>query len=184
MTPAHFAFALPDWLQAFVAAAPAPGPGPEARMRFVLDLAREHIARRSGGPFSAAVFGPQGELVAVGVNLVEPTQCSLLHAELVAIALAQQALGRYDLADCELVCSTEPCAMCLGAVPWAGIRRLVCAARDADARAIGFDEGAKLPDWEAALATRGIVVVRDVLREEAAALLRDYARAGGLIYNG
>lgn len=153
-------------------------------MRVVLDLVREQITRGSGGPFAAAVFAEDGSLLSVGVNLVEPTQCSLLHAEMVAIALAQRQLGHYDLAGCELVCSTEPCAMCFGAVPWSGVSRLVCGARDADARAIGFDEGAKLPDWQQALEARGIVVVRDVLRSEAAALLQDYARRGGLIYNG
>lgn len=153
-------------------------------MHFVLDLVREQIARGSGGPFAAAVFADDGALLSVGVNLVEPVQCSLLHAELVAIALAQRQLGHYDLAGCELVCSTEPCAMCFGAVPWSGVSRLVCGARDADARAIGFEEGAKLSDWQQALEARGITVVRDVLRVEAAALLQDYARRGGLIYNG
>lgn len=183
-----FSFRLPDWLQQRVPANLALF-SVEARMQFVLGIAREQVRRGSGGPFAAAVFGPQGELLAVGVNLVEPANCSLLHAEMVAIALAQKALGRYDLGaggsfDCELVCSTEPCAMCFGAVPWSGVMRLVCGARDADARAIGFDEGAKLPDWQQALEQRGISVTRDVLRADAAAILQDYAQRGGLIYNG
>lgn len=185
---ADFSFCLPDWLRARVPANLALF-SVETRMQFVLGIAREQVRRGSGGPFAAAVFGPQGELLSVGVNLVEPANCSLLHAEMVAIALAQKALGRYDLGDggkfdCELVTSTEPCAMCFGAVPWSGVTRLVCGARDADARAIGFDEGAKLPDWQQALENRGITVLRDVLREDAAAILQDYARSGGLIYNG
>lgn len=155
-----------------------------ARMQFVLELVRRQIGHGSGGPFAAAVFAADGTLLSVGVNLVEPAQCSLLHAEMVAIALAQRQLGRYDLAGATLVCSTEPCAMCFGAVPWSGVSRLVCGARDADARAIGFDEGAKLPDWPEALRARGIGLVRDVLRDDAAALLQEYARRGGHIYNG
>jgi len=183
-----FSFGLPDWLRARVPANLALH-SVEARMQFVLGLAREQVRRGSGGPFAAAIFGPQGELLALGVNLVEPANCSLLHAEMVAIALAQKALGRYDLGDggrfdCELVSSTEPCAMCFGALPWSGVTRLVCGARDADARAIGFDEGAKLPDWQQALEQRGITVQRDVLRADAAAVLQDYAARGGLIYNG
>jgi hypothetical protein len=63
------------------------------------------------------------------------------------------------------------------------VRRLVCGARDEDARAIGFDEGPKLPDWESALEERGIEVSRDVLRGEAASVLRFYAESGGAIYN-
>jgi tRNA(Arg) A34 adenosine deaminase TadA len=178
----HFAFSLPDWALPLTQTRVAPEP--EARMRFVLELLREQLERGSGGPFSAAIFAADGRLLALGLNLVEPAQCSLLHAEMVAIALAQQALGQRDLAGCELVCSAEPCAMCFGAIPWSGVARVICGARDADARAIGFDEGAKLPDWQLALEQRGISVLRDVLREEAAALLQDYARRGGAIYNG
>ena len=59
----------------------------------------------------------------------------------------------------------------------------MCGARDEDARAVGFDEGAKLPDWITALEERGISVKRDVLREDAARVLRDYANSGGEVYN-
>jgi tRNA(Arg) A34 adenosine deaminase TadA len=102
--------------------------------------------------------------------------------------LAQKSLARYDLSDggrqhYDLVATTEPCAMCFGAVPWSGVQQLVCGARDEDARAIGFDEGPKLPDWVSALNSRGIAVQRDVLREEATAVLREYVAAGGVVYN-
>jgi hypothetical protein len=73
--------------------------------------------------------------------------------------------------------------MCFGAIPWSGVSRLVCGARDADARAAGFDEGPKLKDWVGALAERGIEVVRDVLHAEATAVFAEYAAAGGAIYN-
>jgi tRNA(Arg) A34 adenosine deaminase TadA len=73
--------------------------------------------------------------------------------------------------------------MCFGASPWSGVRRLVCGARDEDARAIGFDEGPKLADWITALNDRGIAVLRDVLRDEAVGVLKDYIEAGGIIYN-
>ncbi|MGC9360154.1 MAG: deaminase, partial [Anaerolineae bacterium] len=119
---------------------------------------------------------------------VERQNASWAHAEMVALALAQQTLGTYDLRSegaprCALVTSAEPCAMCLGAVPWSGVQQLVCGARDEDVRAIGFDEGHKPADWVAALEHRGIVVLRDVLRDEAAAALRAYAAQGGAIYN-
>jgi tRNA(Arg) A34 adenosine deaminase TadA len=134
------------------------------------------------------VFDDSGKLISLGVNIVEASNCSVLHAEIVAIALAQKALGRYDLSDggkehYELVASTEPCAMCFGAVPWSGVSRLVCGARDEDARSIGFDEGPKLANWVKAMEQRGITVVRDVLRDEAAAVLREYGEGGGTIYN-
>ena len=73
--------------------------------------------------------------------------------------------------------------MCMGSIPWSGVRRLVCGARDEDARRVGFDEGPKARDWVQALTARGIAVVRDVCRQEAAAVLLDYARCGGPVYN-
>lgn len=188
LLPTVFSFSLPDWIAAFMAAAPRRFPSQEARMNLVISLSRENVQRGSGGPFAAAVFDCEGAVLAVGVNLVVTSHCSLLHAEIVALTLAQQALGRYDLGDegrarCELVSTAEPCAMCLGAIPWANPARLLCGARDSDVRAIGFDEGAKLPDWQSTLEGRGIEVVRDVLREEAVAVLQLYQQQGGLIYN-
>jgi len=156
-------------------------------MRFAIELARENVARRTGGPFGAAVFeAAGGRLVSVGVNLVEASNCSMAHAEMIAIALAQQAVGHYDLGAAgvyELATSVEPCAMCLGAIPWSGLRRIVCGARGEDAAAIGFDEGAKPADWVGELHQRGIEVVRDVRRDNARAVLQQYAQTGGLIYN-
>ena len=181
---------LPQWVELHCAACPPAMPGVEARMRFVIGLARENVVRGTGGPFGAAVFEVEtGRLVAPGVNMVVPAGCSIWHAEIVAIALTQRVLGTHDLGAegvpaCELVTSTEPCAMCLGAIPWSGLGRLVCGAREADATAIGMDEGAKPADWAGELARRGIDVVRDVCRDEAAAVLRTYAADGGVIYNG
>ncbi len=179
---------LPGWVCGFVGGGEVVCCSVEGRMGFVVGASRENVRRETGGPFAAGVFDDAGKLISLGVNIVEASNCSVLHAEIVAIALAQKALGRYDLSDggreqYELVASTEPCAMCFGAVPWSGVSRLVCGARDEDARGIGFDEGPKLANWVKALEQRGITVVRDVLREEAAAVLREYGEGGGTIYN-
>lgn len=159
------------------------------KMNWVLHLARRNIAD-GGGPFAAAIFALDSrELIASGINRVVALNCSVLHAEMVAIMLAQQRLGTFSLypesgSGYELVTSTEPCAMCLGAVPWAGLKRLVCGARDQDARAVGFDEGDKPEHWINCLEQRGINVTRDICRPEAAELLQEYARNSGEIYNG
>lgn len=161
----------------------------EDRMRFVVELSRLNVRHGTGGPFGAAVFErASGRLLAPGVNLVVGSGCSVFHAEMVAIMVAQRVLGTFDLGGeslppYELVASTEPCAMCLGATPWSGVRHLVCGARDEDARAVGFDEGAKMSEWVGSLEDRGISVRRSVLREEAVAVLREYAERGGEIYN-
>ncbi|MBL7076519.1 MAG: nucleoside deaminase [Kiritimatiellae bacterium] len=181
---------LPDWLnEACRPLVEAPVPTVEARMEFVIGLARRNVDEQTGGPFAAAVFDlTTHHLLAPGVNMVTTQHCSSAHAEIVAVSIVQQQLGSYDLGGpgmphCELVTSTEPCAMCLGAVPWSGVRALVCGARGEDACAIGMDEGAKPADWVGELERRGIVVTRDVCRDDAAAVLQDYQASGGVIYN-
>ena len=180
---------LPVWARRFLEGSAEVFPTVEERMRFVIELARLNVERQTGGPFGAGVFELEsGRLIAVGVNQVESLDCSIAHAEMLAIALAQKAVGTYDLggergAAYELVTSTEPCVMCLGAVCWSGVKSVACGARDEDAREIGFDEGPKPPDWAGALETRGISVMRDVLRKQAAAVLTEYRDQGGLIYN-
>jgi tRNA(Arg) A34 adenosine deaminase TadA len=178
---------LPDWVED--ALADRLYPTVEDRMRLAVELSRLNVRHGTGGPFGAAIFEREtGELLAPGVNLVVAANCSVFHAEMVAIMVAQQLVGGFDLGGedrqpYELVASTEPCAMCLGATPWSGVRHLVCGARDEDASAIGFDEGEKPIQWVPALERRGITVVRDVLREEAASVLREYVENGGEIYN-
>jgi tRNA(Arg) A34 adenosine deaminase TadA len=178
---------LPPWLRRWLAGQRGRlyAKGAE-RMMAAIALAAENVARRTGGPFGAAVFDHRdGRLVAAGVNLVTAARVSHWHAEMVALALAQKRCRTHNLAaagDYELVTSVEPCLMCLGATLASGVRALVCGARGADAEAIGFDEGPKPPDWPAELRRRGIAVRRDLLRSSARRVLRDYAASGGAIY--
>ena len=182
-------FSLPGWVEEFLAEPETVYADVEERMRLVIELSRLNVDHDTGGPFGAGIFDLNtNRLVAPGVNLVTTSNLSTAHAEMVAIMVAQRVVGHFDLGGArqppyELVASTEPCAQCFGATPWSGVRRLVCGARDEDARAIGFDEGPKLPDWAEALEERGISVVTDACRDEAAAVLRHYAESGGAIYN-
>ena len=119
---------------------------------------------------------------------VVPNTGSHGQAGMMAIARAQETLGVYDLGAeslpvHELVTSCEPCAMCFGAIPWSGVRRVVCGASESDARAIGFDEGPRMRDWQQALAARGIEVATGVCGPQAREVLQRYARSGGEIYN-
>lgn len=187
--PQNLEFTMPSWLAGYICEAGALSSAVD-RMSFVVEVARCNIERGTGGPFGAAVFERDtGVLVALGVNLVTSCRCSLLHAEMVAIAMAQRKLGEYDLGapglpPLQLVTTCEPCAMCLGAIPWSGVRSVISGATDADARAIGFDEGPKVPDWVSALAARGIAVETEVERKEARSVLLQYRDSGGAIYNG
>lgn len=182
-------FRLPRWAARLMQQMDHPLRSEEDRMRFVVNLALRNIMEHTGGPFAAAIFEAQtGRLISVGVNLVVLTNCSLAHAELVALVHAHHTVRHFNLGapgmpEHELVTSSEPCAMCFGAIPWSGVRRVLCGARTGDAEAIGFDEGPKPRRWVAALEQRGITVVRDLCRREAVSVLLRYQQSGGIIYN-
>ncbi len=180
---------LPEWVNNCIPESKFIYATVEERMELVLELAAQNI-KHDGGPFGAAIFECQtGKLIAPGINLVMQTNCSVVHAEIVAIIIAQQMVSSFDLnapglPEYELVSSTEPCAMCLGAIPWSGVTSLVCGARDEDARSIGFDEGEKPDQWIRALEKRSIKVTCDILRDKSKAVLQQYIDTGGIIYNG
>lgn len=156
----------------------------DEKMVFVDRLARENVDRETGGPFGAAVFElGSGRLVAAGVNSVIRLNNFALHAELTALQFAARAVGSYALSSHELVSSCDPCAMCLGAILWSGVRRVVCGATREDALRIGFDEGPVFPESWQYLADRGVEIVHGVRRAEAAATIERY-RGRGPIYNG
>ncbi len=184
---------LPTWISNLVERRGATFPTLASRMAFVIELARQNIDH-GGGPFGAAVFESEsGKLVAPGVNLVLPLQSSLAHAEAVAIALAQRVCETYDLSSpglrpMELVTSAQPCIQCYGILWWSGLQRLVIGARKEDVEQItGFMEGPLPPDWIQQLAVRPplppVTVVRDVLREEARAVLQRYRQMDRPIYH-
>lgn len=190
MPGSNFRILLPPWLNELSAAHSKALPSDEERMMFAIELARQNTLHGTGGPFGAAVFDrSSGHLVAAGVNLVVHSNCSHAHAEMVALAIAEQQLSSYTLnrpgfPDVELVTSSEPCAMCFGAIIWSGISRLVYGASAADAEKAGFDEGEKPANWIAELEKRGIEVTAGICRSEATAVLQLYMDKGGMIYNG
>lgn len=174
---------IPNWLNTWAAEIPSTLPETNQRMAAVIDLARANV-QHGGGPFAAAVFEQtSGNLIAPGVNWVVPGKSSLLHAEVMALALAEQTLGSYELASYgsfELVTSAEPCCQCLGVLQWTGIASIVCGARSEDVEAIGFDEGQRAADWVQGLQRRGTNVTREVMRAQAIEVLQSYR---GEIYN-
>ena len=107
-------------------------------MRQAIALALENI-RKGGGPF-AAVMVKNGAIVATGVNRVTTTNDPTAHAEIVAIREACRNLESFQLPDCELYTTCEPCPMCLGAIYWARPSRVYYAGTASDAAAAGFDD--------------------------------------------
>jgi len=180
---------LPAWVEHFVESHGFDFADLDQRMAFVSMLALRNVEAGTGGPFGAAVFSiREPRLIAPGVNLVMTANLSSAHAEVVALSVAQQVLKTFDLnsADAdgfELVTSCEPCAMCLGAIPWSGVRRVVCGATEADAAEVGFHEGIKPQPWTEALTGRGISVQTQVNQAAAVTAFTRYREMGGKIYN-
>jgi len=92
-----------------------------------------------GGPFGAIIV-KDNELVASGTNMVVKTHDPTAHAEIVAICTACKKLETYELKGCMIYSSCEPCPMCLGAIYWAHIDKVVFASSRSDAAQIGFDD--------------------------------------------
>ncbi len=183
----RFTIALPRWTGSFLSSREWDFSTVDSRMDFVIALSAENARRGTGGPFGAATFSRDGNrLVSCGVNRVTAENAPVAHAEIMAISLAARSLATWDLgaARLELVSSAQPCAMCLGAIVWAGICSLAIGARREDVEGLaGFDEGPSPERWKDELERRGIAVTRDVRRIEAAAVLDAYGKSGGVAYN-
>jgi tRNA(Arg) A34 adenosine deaminase TadA len=162
----------------------------EAKMRLAIAVSRANVEHGTGGPFGAAIFEQEsGRLVAVGMNSVVRLNNCTLHGEMVAFMMAQRIVGSFSLSTAglpthELFTSCEPCAMCLGATLWSGVRRVVYGAGREDASRLDFEEGPVFPASYRYLEDRGIEIVRDLLRDEARAVLELYRARNGKIYNG
>jgi len=162
----------------------------EEKMRVAISVSRANVDRGTGGPFGAAIFEhDSGRLVAVGMNSVVRLNNCALHGEMVAFMMAQQRVGSFtlnapSLPPHELFTSCEPCAMCLGATLWSGVRRVVYGAGREDASRLNFEEGPVFPESYGYLEDRGITIQRNLLRDEARAVLELYRAKSGKIYNG
>jgi guanine deaminase len=133
-------------------------------MRRAIALSLEMMRSGRGGPFGAVVV-KDGKIVAEGFNQVISTNDPTAHAEVVAVRLACQALGTFDLTDCEIYSSCEPCPMCLGAIYWARLGRIYYANDRHDAARIGFRDDFLYHEIPLPLEQRTIPI-QPLLREE------------------
>ncbi|WP_299824507.1 nucleoside deaminase [uncultured Pontibacter sp.] len=111
----------------------------EPFMKEAIRLSEEKMLAGFGGPFGAIVVRGE-EIIARGYNNVLSSNDPTAHAEVDAIRKACQALDTYQLQDCELYTSCEPCPMCLGAIYWARLKKVYYGNTRQDAAAIGFDD--------------------------------------------
>jgi len=145
-------------------------------LRQAIALGRQGMEAGSGGPFGAVIASTQG-IEAVGFNRVLQDLDPTAHAEIVAIRVACAARGGPWLTGATLYASCEPCPMCLAAIYWARIDRVVYAAGREDAAAIGFDDATFYEDLENPSARRRHFL-RQSLREEARAMMEAWKARG------
>src|SRR5690554_223696 len=127
----------------------------EILMRAAINLANGN-SETGGAPFGAVVY--QGEIARRGANEVTQQNAPTAHAEVLAIRDAAQTLGHYDLSNCVLSTSCEPCPMCLGAIYWSRIKTVSYGNNRKDAAAAGFDDDFIYRELELPMAQRSILM--------------------------
>lgn len=141
-------------------------------MRRAIVLSQESMQAGCGGPF-AAVITRNNEIVAEGFNQVTSTNDPTAHAEVMAIRQACQALDRFELSDCQIYTSCEPCPMCLSAIYWARLPCIYYANSRYDAAAIGFDDEFLYREVASEMSQRTITAER-LLADEALAVFKQW----------
>lgn len=154
--------------------------------KIILDLQQElkNYINKGHGPFLAAIYDDDGNLIAKAANSVVNKTCSHNHAEMNAIKLAEKKLGTYDLSayNLSIYVTSEPCMMCLGGIMWSGIKAVYYGVPSSRVTKItGFDEGFK-PDWFKEFKKRGITVYGQIETDAGEKVLKDYVSAGHTVY--
>ncbi len=142
-------------------------------MRRAIELAQIGVDRGAGGPFGAVIV-KNGEIIGEGYNQVTSTDDPTAHAEIVAIRNACAKLKSFQLDECVLYTSCEPCPMCLGAIYWARPARIFFAATHTDAANVGFDDSFIYEEIALPVEERKIKSV-NFLREEGLAAFKNWA---------
>jgi guanine deaminase len=144
-------------------------------MQRAIELSLENVRHGLGGPFAALVV--RGEsILATGTNQVTTLKDPTAHAEVVAIRGACQVIGNFQLTDCELYTTCEPCPMCLGAIYWARLAKVYYANTREDAARIGFDDSFIYDQLAMPLDARKIAMIQ-LQRDAALEAFREWERS-------
>jgi guanine deaminase len=142
---------------------------PQPFMARAIRLSIENV-HSGGGPFGAVIVR-DGSIIAEGTNQVVSSLDPTAHAEVVAIREACRKLGAFELQNCEIYTSCEPCPMCLGAIHWARLARVYFAAGAGDASKAGFDDSLIYQEITQPYSKRRIPMIQ-LMREDALAAFR------------
>lgn len=149
-------------------------------MKIAKENAENGIKNKDGGPFGAVILDKDGNIIANGNNKVLKTNDPTAHAEVVAIRKACKKLNTYDLSDCTLYTSCEPCPMCLSAIIWANIKDVYYGCTKEDAGNIGFRDDV-IYDYLKGK-NRDLIHLNCLDREECIKVFKKYQEENGTIY--
>ena len=153
----------------------------EKLMRAAIRLSRSKMRANCGGPFGAVVVR-HGKIVGRGWNQVTSTNDPTAHAEVTAIRDACQRLKTFQLDDCEIYTSCEPCPMCLSAIYWARLKKIYYANTRRDAAAIAFDDDQIYREVALPISRRSLPM-KQLLRPEALKVFAEWeTKADKTIY--
>ncbi len=137
-------------------------------------LAQNGVDAEAGGPFGAVIV-KNGEIVGEGWNCVTSTNDPTAHAEVMAIRKACERLGSFQLEDCILYTSCEPCPMCLGAIYWARPEKIFYACTREDAAKVGFDDQFIYDEIAGEIAERKIKTI-NIMRDDAISVFENWEK--------
>lgn len=143
-------------------------------MRHAIGLSEKGMNLNAGGPFGAVVV-KNGEIISEGFNSVTSTNDPTAHAEVIAIRRACEKLGTFQLDDCVIYTSCEPCPMCLGAIYWARPKAVFFACNREDAAKIEFDDQFIYDELDRKIEDRKIPFI-NLLREEAVSVFTKWTK--------
>ena len=149
-------------------------------MKIAKENAEKGIKNKDGGPFGAVILDKDGNIIANGNNKVLKTNDPTAHAEVVAIREACKKLNTYDLSDCTLYTSCEPCPMCLSAIIWSNIKDVYYGCTKEDAGNIGFRDDV-IYDYLKGK-NRDLIHLNCLDREECIKVFKKYQEENGTIY--
>lgn len=144
-----------------------------------IELSERGMDVNAGGPFGAVIV-KNGEIIAEGFNQVTSSNDPTAHAEVVAIRKACEKLNSFQLDDCIIYTSCEPCPMCLGAIYWARLKSVYYACTKEDAAEIGFDDNFIYDEIEKDIEKRNIIF-RNLDREEGRKVFKKWEAKEGRI---
>lgn len=159
-----------------------PKPDDIALLKRCAEISHENVDRGTGGPFGAVICDAEGRIVSEGWNCVTSANDPTAHAEIVAIRRAAEKLDRFDLSGHTIYSSCEPCPMCLAAIYWARLDRLVFSNSRQEAAAIGFDDAAIYEEIPKPIDERSIPTAHVPLEEARAAFTAWFAKADRVEY--